>query len=135
MDKTSLENLSQIEYLWKDRKHHLWFPLSFTRYRISNDRIFLDAGLLNTKSEEILMYRVRDLRVSVNFAQRIFGTGTVTVISSDKSTPNLELRNIRHPHEVKELIHQRVEETKKARRMHTMEVMGDDELEQDDIIS
>lgn len=29
-----------ITYLWKDRKRVLGMPLSFTRYRLSEDRIF-----------------------------------------------------------------------------------------------
>ena len=30
-----------IEYIWKDRKRYLGMPLSFTRYALSEDRIFL----------------------------------------------------------------------------------------------
>ena len=126
MDKKELTNLTQIEYLWGDRKHHMWFPISFTRYRISSDRIFLESGFFNTRSDEILMYRVRDLRVTITLLQRIFGTGTVTIISSDKSIPNMELRNIKQPREVKEFIHRQVEAAKEARRMHAMEIMGGD---------
>ena len=58
--------------------------------------------------------------------QRIFGVGTVTVQSSDKSCPVLELRNIKHPRETKEIIHQAVEQMKLQRRMRVGEVMGDD---------
>ena len=36
----SMEN---IKLLWKDRKRHLGMPLSFTRYSMSDDRIFLES--------------------------------------------------------------------------------------------
>ena len=45
--------------------------------------------------------------------------------SSDKSLPKLELKNIRKPREVKELIHKQVEEMKIARRMRVGEIVDD----------
>ena len=123
---------TKIEYLWKDRKRHLGMPLSFTRYRLSSDRLFLETGVLSSKEEEVILYRVRDLSLSISLWQRLFGVGTVTVASSDKSMPTLVLKNIRHPREVKELIHQKVEEAKEKRRMHSMEIMEDGSFNMDD---
>ena len=48
-----------MEYLWSDRRRRLGMPLSFTRYALSEDRLFLETGLVTTRSEEILLYRVR----------------------------------------------------------------------------
>ena len=42
-----------MEYLWKDRKRFLGMPLSFTRYRLSVDRLFCETGFLNVKSDEV----------------------------------------------------------------------------------
>ena len=118
--------MEPIEYKWKDRKRHLGLPLSFTRYRLSEDRLFYETGLLNLKCDEVLLYRVRDLQLSMSIIQRLFGVGTICVISSDQSAPHLDLKNIEKPREVKELIHHSVEEAKNKRRMRTMEVMSDD---------
>ena len=132
--------MKPIEYLWKDRKRVLGMPLSFTRYRLSEDRLFCETGLLNTKSDEVLLYRVRDLRLTINLAQRMLGVGTVCVISSDKSVPHLDLKNIKSPREVKELIHQHVEAAKDKRRMRTTELLSgenapdhyDDDIDEDE---
>lgn len=115
-----------IEYIWSDRKRILGAPLSFTRYALSRDRLFLENGLLNTKCEEILLYRVRDISLSISLGQRIFGVGTVTVYSSDKSMPVLELKNIKAPRDTKEIIHEAVEEMKLSRRMRVGEILGED---------
>ena len=96
--------VSKIVEIWHDRKRILGMPISFTRYALSEDRLFLRRGLLNVRHDEIVLYRVRDLRVSVSLWQRIFGVGSVTVVSTDKSIPELTLKNIRQPNEVKELI-------------------------------
>ena len=115
-----------IEYLWRDRKRYFGLPLSFTRYSLSEDRLFTSVGFLNIKDDEILLYRVRDIDTQRTLWQRIFGVGTVTVVSSDKTMPNLVLKNIKDPIFVKELIHKQVEETKIKRRVRFGEIMTTD---------
>ena len=110
--------MEPIEYLWKDRKRRLGLPLSFTRYSLSQDRLFCEIGFLNLRADEVLLYRVQDLELTMTLGQRIFGVGTVCVHSSDKSMPR----------EVKELIHQSVEEAKNRRRMRATELLGKDGL-------
>ena len=112
------------QYIWRDRKRFLGMPLSFTRYALSEDRLFLSVGLLSIKDDEVLLYRVRDISSSRSLWQRLFGVGTVTVVSSDKTMPVLVLKNIKRPMAVKELIHNQVEEMKIRRRMRVVEVMG-----------
>lgn len=128
--------VSKIVEIWHDRKRILGMPISFTRYALSEDRLFLRRGFLNVKHDEIVLYRVRDLRVSVSLWQRIFGVGSVMVVSTDKSIPELTLKNIRQPNEVKELIHEHVEKMKIERRMRIGEMsmdMDDDSIDLEDI--
>lgn len=122
-----------IKYLWKDRKRYLGMPLSFTRYALSEDRLFLSVGFLNIKDDEILLYRVRDIDTSRSLGQRIFGVGTVTVVSSDKTMPTLLLKNVKDPVFVKELIHKQVEEMKIQRRVRVGEIMTTDMDDDGDI--
>lgn len=122
---------SNNSIIWKDRKRYLGLPLSFTRYSLSEDRLFLSIGFLNIKDEEVLLYRVRDINTSRTLWQRLFGVGTVTVISSDKSMPTFELKNVKDPMAVKELIHDQVESMKIRRRVRVGEIMSSD-YEDDD---
>lgn len=121
--------MEEIKYLWQDRKRYFGLPLSFTRYFLSEDRLFIEQGLLNIKADEILLYRVRDIDLSMKLTQRLFGVGTVCVHSSDQSMPHLDLKNIKDPRSVKELIHRSVEEAKNKRRMRAMEVVGGENAE------
>lgn len=120
-----------IEYIWQDRKRYLGMPLSFTRYGMSEDRLFVSVGFLNIKDDEILLYRVRDIDTARSLWQRFFGVGTVTIMSSDKTMPTMVLKNIKNPVEVKELIHSQVEDVKLKRRVRIGEIMGEG-LEDDD---
>ena len=112
-----------IEYLWKDRKRWLGMPITFTRYALSEDRLFVSEGFLSIKDDEILLYRVRDIDTKRTLWQRLFGVGTVTVMSSDKTMPTLELKNVKDPVFVKELLHKQVEEMKIKRRVRLGEIM------------
>ena len=120
--------------IWKDRKRYLGLPLSFTRYSLSEDRLFLSIGFLNIKDEEVLLYRVRDINTSRTLWQRLFGVGTVTVISSDKSMPTFELKNVKDPMAVKELIHDQVEAMKIRRRVRVGEIMASGYDEDEDSV-
>lgn len=115
-----------MEYIWKDRKRFLGMPLSFTRYALSEDRLFLSVGFFSIKDEEVLLYRIRDINTSRSLWQRLFGVGTVTVVSSDKTMPTLVLKNVKDPLDVKELLHTQVEEMKIRRRVRVGEIMTSD---------
>ena len=121
-----------MEYIWKDRKRYLGMPLSFTRYAMSEDRLFLSTGFFTIKDEEVLLYRIRDIHTSRTLWQRLFGVGTVSVISSDKTMSNLVLKNVKNPIEVKELLHKQVEEMKIRRRVRLGEIMTSDDGDLDE---
>ena len=92
---------------------------------LSEDRLFVSVGFLSIKDDEILLYRVRDIDTKRTLWQRIFGVGTVTVLSSDKTMPVLELKNVKDPVFVKELIHKQVEEMKIQRKVRLGEITTD----------
>ena len=69
--------MDSIQYIWKDRKRILGMPITFTRYRLSEDRLFCEKGFLNIKQDEVLLYRVRDLQLNMRLGQRIFGVGSI----------------------------------------------------------
>ena len=88
--------------IWKDRVHHLGMPISLTKYSLSETRLFTRAGLFTTVDEELQLFRVRDIRVTRTLLDRLFKCGTVTLFSSDKSSPQLDLKHVKRPIELKE---------------------------------
>ena len=114
-----------MDTIWTDRKRHFGLPISFTKYSLSEDRLFRETGLLNLNEGEVLLYRVRDVSLSRSLWQRIFGVGTITVHSSDKTSPTLEVINVKDSKSVKELIFINVEKAKEERRMRATELLDD----------
>lgn len=122
----------KADYIWTDRRRRMGMPLSFTRYALSEDRLFLSIGFFSIKDDEVLLYRVRDIHTKRTLWQRIFGMGSVTVISSDSTQPKLLLKNIKSPMTVKEIIHKQVEEQKRLRRVRVNELSSCDHDDFDD---
>ena len=114
-------------YLWSDRKRILGMPITFTKYMLSEDRLFLQQGLFSTSYNETALYRIRDISVTISLGQRLLGVGTVLVHSSDKTHPHLPLTNIKNPMAVKELINSKVEEQKLKRNYKVNEFLDGDE--------
>ncbi|MCQ2471696.1 MAG: PH domain-containing protein [Clostridia bacterium] len=106
------------KFIWADRKRILGLPITFTRYALSDDRIFVETGLFNIKDDEALLYRIRDISMSRTLFQRMLGLGTITLASTDLSLPVIVFKNIRYPEEVKEIVHEGVEKAKIERRVH-----------------
>ncbi len=116
--------LPEEDVLWKDRKHWLWFPFSFTKYQITKDRLYIQKGLFRTVYDETLLYRIVDTRLIRSLGQKICGTGTVEVFSRVDTQKKIELKNIRHCQEVKRLISDLVEQVRDNKKVIGKEFYG-----------
>lgn len=126
-----------MEYSWNDRKRTLFgLPLSFTKYMLTEDRLFIEEGFLNKKEDEVRLYRIMDLSLKRSFGQRIFGVGTIHCCSADKSMGDFDIVSVKHPREVKEQLSELVEAQRDAKRVTNREYMNDDDhddFDDDDI--
>ena len=91
--------------LWSDRKRVLFFglPLSFTTYRLTSNRLFINSGFLTQNQDEVRLYRITDVSLSRTLMQRIFGLSTIHCNSSDKTLGNFDIINVKDGENVKEL--------------------------------
>jgi uncharacterized membrane protein YdbT with pleckstrin-like domain len=75
-----------------------------TRYRVTNQRIVIESGVLSRSLEEIDMRSVDDIEFQQTFLERLFGIGEVFIVSTDKVAPKLALHGIHDPRNTRELI-------------------------------
>ena len=114
------------ECLWHDRKRtKLGLPWSFTKYSLSEDRIFIQTGFAKTTYDEARLYRVLDVKMTQTLGQKIIGIGTVTLHTSDKALGCFSMINIKNPMEVKEMISKNVEIQRDKHRVYSRESMVD----------
>ena len=112
----------------KERKRWLFFglPFTFTKYILDSKSLKLYKGFFTTTEDDILLFRIMDVSIKRTLFQRIFGLGTMLILSSDKTSPNLEVRNIKHIHEFKNVLDQRVEKDRLRMRFKAGEFIGTD---------
>ena len=124
----------ETNFIWKERKRNaLGLPWTFTKYVLTDDRLFITTGLLKTVEDEVRLYRIMDLSLSQTLSQKIFGIGTIHVSSADKSMKDFEIKNIKKPRDVKEQLSKLVEENRDKKRVTNREFMGEDaDLDDDD---
>ena len=131
MGKSNLP-VEKHEVKWKDRKRTIFgLPWSFTRYRLTDDKLIVSTGLLSINEEEIRLYRIMDVTLKRSFGERLWGLGTIHLCSSDKTTPEIDIKRIRQSSDVKELLSDMVEAARTKNRVSAREFMVADDMGDD----
>ena len=81
-----------------------WYLVASTRYRLTTQRLFAETGLIAKNLEEIELFRVKDVTLRQGVLDRLLGVGTVTVLSTDDTAPELALAGLRDPLAAKEAL-------------------------------
>jgi len=119
--------MATLKYLWQDRKRTLFgLPLSFTLYKLTEEKLMIETGFLNKKEEEVRLYRILDITLRRSLGERLFGLGTIHCCSGDKSTPEFDISRIKNAHAVKEMLSDLVEKERAEKRVAGREFMDGD---------
>ena len=103
-----------------------WLAIRCTSFTLTSQRLRLESGILSRHFDDLELYRVKDITMSQPFIQRLVGLGTVTLMTSDASTPVLNLAAITDPRRVQDLLRHEVERTRRERGVRELDVHDDD---------
>lgn len=78
--------------------------LRSTTYRLTNQRLLVEQGILSRTLDEVDLRTVDDSGFSQSLLERLQGIGTVWIVASDRHTPRLAMRGIPDPRAIRELI-------------------------------
>ncbi len=114
---------------WKDRKRNFGMPLSFTQYYILEKegewlKLFCETGFLSSHFEEVQLYKVEDFSINQTLGDKMFGVGTITVKSSDKTAPVFKILRVKQPYKVYDLIAKLVARDRRDRNFRWGEFQG-----------
>ena len=98
--------------------------MSFTRYALHNGRVTVQTGFFSTVEEEVLVYRVMDIKLVQTFSNKIFGVGTIVLMTADSSTPIVNISRVKQPRKVKDFISNVVEQSRKDMGIKGKEMYG-----------
>ncbi len=121
------------EIIWKDRKRIFFgLPWTFTKYSLSEDRLFISTGFFSVKEDEVRLYRIMDVSLERKLWQRMCGLGTIKCCSADKTMGDFEIKNIKKSREVKEMLSNMVENERTKKKVSSREFMDYERDELDD---
>ncbi|KXS54996.1 MAG: membrane protein [Marinobacter sp. T13-3] len=74
--------------IWK------WLVVRNTQYALTTERLRTRHGVLNKRTDDLELYRVRDYRVERPFFLRLFGLGNLIMDTSDTTHPTVTIQAI-----------------------------------------
>ena len=98
-------------------------PFTFTKYKINEQVITINAGLFSTTENDCYLYKIQDVELRTSLAERIFGLGTVACYTGDNTHPQLFLEHIKHAKEIKNYLLKASEAARLRRRtLNTLDI-------------
>ena len=111
--------------VWSDRKRTIFgLPWSFTKYILTDEKLLIVTGLVKQTEEEIRLYRILDLNLTRSLMERMDRVGTIHCCSSDKTASEFDIKRIKDPRRVKELLSDLVEKQRISRGVNIREEMA-----------
>ncbi len=72
------------------------------RYRLTSQRLRIESGILRKRFDQTELIRVDDVRIEQTLLNRVFGLGSVAIVSTDMTDPVVWLVGIPDPETVAE---------------------------------
>ena len=110
--------------LWK------WLEITSTKLKLTDQRIIIREGILNKRTNETELYRVRDSTIEEPFFYRMFGCGNIMIYTTDESDATLRLTGYRKPHWLKDQVRNYSEICRKRNRWGNDNVLLHDHLDE-----
>jgi uncharacterized membrane protein YdbT with pleckstrin-like domain len=102
---------------------YFWIQSSNVKYLITSQRVVVESGIFSKNIAAVELYMINDIELEKPFGQRLMGSGNITLIGQDQTTPSLRL--IRLPLNVRTLyeqLRQDIEKSKFVRRSYYREI-------------
>ncbi len=120
-----------IKHLWRDRKRTIFgLPWTFTTYFLTESKFISRVGLFNLTEDELDLYKVTDKKLLLPFWQRIVKCGTIVLYTRDTDTPQKEIRCIKQPRAVLELLDKQIELQRDRWKTRGRDLYGTDMMSQ-----
>lgn len=94
-----------------------WLAVKNTKYELTTQRLKTCHGVFSLKKDEIELYRVKDYKLSRPFFLRLFGLGTITLETSDRSHPEINVWAVKNPENLREEFRTHVEACRDRKRV------------------
>jgi len=98
------------------------------RYEITSERIKISSGIFSKKNSAMELYRVKDYTMEAPFFYRLFHLGNITILTSDRSTPQIMLPAVPNAKKLMDDIRTHVELRRDQKRVREVDFDQADEI-------
>ncbi len=102
--------------IWK------WLEVKCFKYRLTTQRLSVTRGIFNKRTDELELYRIKDITLAEPFFLRLFGLGNIKLDTSDKSSPEVNMEYIAKAPNVRDLIRRHVEAMRDKKRVREIDL-------------
>ena len=102
----------------------LWRALDvrLLRYEVTSQRVRIRRGVLSRVTEELELYRVKDLTLHEPFVYRLLGLSSIHLHTSDRSNPLVVIQSIPRGESLREQLRACVERQRKLHGVRELDV-------------
>ena len=93
-----------------------------TTWTIQQNNLIEKTGILNVSTEEVLLYRVKDIRLYEPLLYRLVGLSQLTIITSDYTNPSITLYGIKNGEKLMNIIRQLVANSRKVEGVKEIDI-------------
>ena len=99
-----------------------WLVVRNRVFRLTNERLLIESGVLNKSTETLELYRVRDLQVTQPLLLRMLGLQNITLLTTDKSTPDLVLDYVPAGAGLADKLRVQIEQCRQRKRVREIDI-------------
>ena len=93
-----------------------------TTWTVNQDSLVEKTGILNVNTEEILLFRVKDIRLYEPLLYRLVGLSQLTIITSDYTKPSIVLYGIKDGEELMHMLRQLVANSRQVEGVKELDI-------------
>lgn len=108
-----------------------WLLIRTTKFQLSNERLVTTHGVLTKVTDTMELYRVRDMQIVQPPLLRILRLQNIHVYTNDSSTSELFMNFIPASLGLGDQLRKSVEACREAKRVRTMDVIGEQTIHTD----
>lgn len=101
-----------------------WIRNVAAHYELTDQRLIIRTGIFNKKTDEIELYRVKDVTVEYSLINQWVDIGAITIRSSDATSHDgvLVLRDVPRARAIRESMRRLVEQARQRRRVREVDL-------------
>lgn len=102
-------------FIWR------YLTTKFKKFEITNERIIEHKGVLSRTTDELELYRVKDIKLHQPFFLRLFKLSNIVLSTTDRSSSILIIKGIENGQDLRNILRKSVEERRDKKKVREID--------------